>query len=752
MKTFLVTGGAGFIGSNLVEELVKRGNKVKVIDSLVVGDNNVEFLKRLGVELYKEDISNFDRIKDLFKGVDIVIHLAAMNRAQKSIIDPLRANQVNITGTLNCLEAARQAKVKKFVNISSSSVYAGREGALAEDYMTNPPHPYGAGKLAGEHYTRLYNQLYGMNTLTLRYFSVYGPRQLGHIDKAGVVAKFIYKAYNDEPLEIYGNGNKMRNFSFVKDVVNMTILAAENDSANGEVINIASEEEISINQLVEVIKKNIKNKKIKVKYTEELKGDPDRNPPNIEKAKKILKYKPKYNFESGIKKTIEWFKKDYPINKNKKINDKEINICVVGLGYVGLPLAVKFGLSKFNTFGFDINKNKIEQLNNNYDFMNEVSEEELIKTKTKFTSNPKIISKANFIIIAVPTPVDNSNQPDITYLKKASELVGRYMKKGTTVVFESTVYPGCTEEDCVPVLEETSKLRYGKDFFVGYSPERINPGDKEHTIDKIIKVVSGMNEDTLNLIAEVYSEIVKVGVFKASSIKVAEAAKVIENTQRDINIALMNELAMIFEKMNISTFDVLKTAGTKWNFLKFTPGLVGGHCIGVDPYYLVYKSKLLGYLPEIITSGRRINDNMPIWITNQIIKLLIKNNKIINKSKILILGLTFKENVNDMRNSKVRNIIQELHEFGVEVIGHDPYLTKEEVLNEFKIKNISKKDFSKYKKKFDAIILATQHNEFKNLDLNKIFTLCTKNPVFYDIKGIYNPSAMRNIGFNYKRL
>ena len=438
--------------------------------------------------------------------------------------------------------------------------------------------------------------------------------------------------------------------------------------------------------------------------------------------------------------------------KTNKETIKKIKICVVGLGYVGLPLVVKFGETQLKTYGLDINTKKIDELKKEYDAMGEVSSQELKKTNVEYTTNPSIISKCNFIIVAVPTPVNDAKQPDITLLQKASKMIGGHIQKESIVIYESTVYPGCTMDDCVPIIDKISNLKCGKDWFVGYSPERVNPGDKEHTIDKIVKVVSGMNKEVLEIITKVYEKIITAGVHKASSIEVAEAAKVIENTQRDINIALMNELAIIFDKIGISTKEALEAAGTKWNFLKFTPGLVGGHCIGVDPYYLVHKAEQLGIHPEIITAGRKINDNMPLFIANQIVKMLISTNKSVKKAKLLILGLTFKENVNDMRNSKAKELIQELKEFGIKIYGHDPHLTKEEVFNEFNIVNITKKELTKYKNQFDGIIHATAHNEFKNITTNKIKELCNDKPIFYDIKAIFDLNKLREIGFKCKDL
>ncbi|ASM40015.1 nucleotide sugar dehydrogenase [Campylobacter sp. RM12327] len=410
-------------------------------------------------------------------------------------------------------------------------------------------------------------------------------------------------------------------------------------------------------------------------------------------------------------------------------------IAIIGLGYVGLPLAVAFS-NKFEAIGYDINKDRIKELQNGSDKTLEINDEELknsLKNGIKFSSNLDDLKECNFFIIAVPTPVDKNNRPDLTPLLKASQSVASVLKKEDIVVYESTVYPGATEEECVPVLEKYSNLKFNKDFFCGYSPERINPGDKEHTITKIKKITSGSTPQIADKVDEIYSSIIEVGTFKASSIKVAEAAKVIENTQRDINIAFVNELAMIFEKIGIDTKEVLKAAGTKWNFLKFSPGLVGGHCIGVDPYYLTHKARELGYHPEIILAGRRINDNMGKYVANRVVKLMIKHDKKINNANVLILGITFKENCTDIRNSRVIDVISELKDFGCVVDVFDPWADKNDVLREYNINLLDKFDLEKY----EAIILAVAHNEFKNLDLNGL------NAVTFDIKGVLEKADER---------
>ncbi|UOQ95058.1 nucleotide sugar dehydrogenase [Halobacillus shinanisalinarum] len=382
-------------------------------------------------------------------------------------------------------------------------------------------------------------------------------------------------------------------------------------------------------------------------------------------------------------------------------------IAVVGLGYVGLPVAVAFGKEQ-NIIGFDIDEKRIEGLKQGFDITNEVEQDELTSSSVNFTSNPNDLSKANFIIVAVPTPITENKQPDLTPLLKASETIGKHLTSNTIVVYESTVYPGATEEECVPVLEKTSGLKCGEDFFVGYSPERINPGDKEHTFTTITKVVSGQNDEVLETVANVYGSVVKAGVHKASSIKVAEAAKVIENTQRDLNISLMNELAVIFEKLDIDTSEVLAAAGTKWNFLSFSPGLVGGHCIGVDPYYLTHKAQKIGHHPEVILAGRKTNDNVGKHISTSLVKQMIKKNMPIQGSTVSVLGFTFKENVPDLRNTRVIDIVRELEDFDINVQITDAYADSGEAYEEYGINLTSYKEL----KPADAVVFAVPHEKY----------------------------------------
>ncbi|PTI70162.1 nucleotide sugar dehydrogenase [Mammaliicoccus vitulinus] len=412
-------------------------------------------------------------------------------------------------------------------------------------------------------------------------------------------------------------------------------------------------------------------------------------------------------------------------------------IAVVGLGYVGLPVAVAFGKQQ-EVVGFDINEIRINELKNGYDRTNEVNDEDLKKSNIKFTNEPEELSKVDFIIVAVPTPINKNNQPDLTPLIKASETVGKALTKDTIVVYESTVYPGATEEDCVPVLEKFSGLTNGSDFFVGYSPERINPGDKVHTFETITKVVSGQTPEVLEVVAEVYSMVVKAGVHKASSIKVAEAAKVIENTQRDVNIALMNEIAIIFDKVGIDTSEVLEASGTKWNFLNFKPGLVGGHCIGVDPYYLTHKAQELGHHPEVILAGRRINDNMSKYVASNIIKELLKKGIEVQGMTINLLGLTFKENCPDLRNTKVIDIVRELEDYGMNVIVNDAEADKETAKKLYGIELKDKNEMTKT----DALIFAVPHNDYIE-DKNSYLELLNDNGILIDIKGLIKDKDLK---------
>ena len=433
----------------------------------------------------------------------------------------------------------------------------------------------------------------------------------------------------------------------------------------------------------------------------------------------------------------------------EKLKAGEEKLSLIGLGYVGMPIAVAFSRRGINVIGFDLNERKIEQYKNGIDPTHEVGDEEISKSNVIFTADEKSLRMAKFHIVAVPTPVNNDHSPDLIPIEGASKILGRNLTKGSVVVFESTVYPGVTEEICIPILEKESGLKCGRDFKIGYSPERINPGDKVHRLETITKIVSGMDEETLDCISKVYEIVVDAGVHRAVSIKVAEAAKVIENSQRDINIAFMNELSIIFNKMGIDTKAVLEAAGTKWNFLKFYPGLVGGHCIGVDPYYLTYKAEMMGYHSQVILAGRRINDDMGKYVAENCVKQLIKARKAVQGAKVAIFGFTFKENCPDTRNPKIWDIVKELREYGIEPDIFDPIADKEEAERLYSI------DFKELNEiqDMDAVILAVAHKQFSNYtidELNRFYGDGRK--ILLDLKGLLSKAVFENAGYNYWRL
>jgi len=417
-------------------------------------------------------------------------------------------------------------------------------------------------------------------------------------------------------------------------------------------------------------------------------------------------------------------------NIRERLRKGDAIICIVGLGYVGMPLAKAFS-RHLKVIGYDVDEKKVKELNDN-------------EENIEFTTDPSLIKQADFVIIAVPTPVTRSKEPDLSFVKSAAETVGKNLKKGGVVVLESTVYPGVTEEVVKPILEEKSGLRCGEDFKIGYSPERINPGDEEHTLDKITKIVGGMDEETTDVLMELYGKVTEV--YKAKDIKTAEAAKVIENIQRDLNIALMNELSLIFDKMGLDTRAVLEAAGTKWNFHKYKPGLVGGHCIPVDPYYLVHKAEELGYHPQVILAGRAINDYMPRHVALMTVKALNDVGKVIKNSKVLIMGLTYKENVPDTRESPVREMVKELEEFGIKIFGYDPLLRKED-MEEFGVEALDRLSV-----KVDAVIITVAHDEIKKMDLEDIKKIMTDKPVLIDVRGMFDVKMAEKEGFCYRRL
>ncbi|MBN3117016.1 Vi polysaccharide biosynthesis UDP-N-acetylglucosamine C-6 dehydrogenase TviB [Pectobacterium brasiliense] len=428
---------------------------------------------------------------------------------------------------------------------------------------------------------------------------------------------------------------------------------------------------------------------------------------------------------------------------------KDIKIAIIGLGYVGLPLAVEFGKIR-SVVGFDINQSRINELVSGKDSTLEVSQNELkLANKLEFSSEAEKLKECSIFIVTVPTPVDQVNRPDLTPLIKASETVGKVLKDGAIVIYESTVYPGATEEVCVPILEEHSGKKFNIDFFAGYSPERINPGDKINTLTKIKKITSGSTPEVASIVDQLYGSIITAGTHKASSIKVAEAAKVIENTQRDLNIALVNELSVIFDRLNIDTIDVLEAAGSKWNFLPFRPGLVGGHCIGVDPYYLTHKAEQVGYHPQVILAGRRINDNMARYVARNTIKLMLKNGIDVSRAKVGVLGVTFKENCPDIRNSKIIDMVREFREWGTDVVVVDPWADKSEVQCEYGIEL----GVINEQQTVDALVIAVGHNEFRQISLNVLRSFCCgDNPVIADVKSLFDRHQAKQAGFTVFRL
>jgi UDP-N-acetyl-D-galactosamine dehydrogenase len=431
------------------------------------------------------------------------------------------------------------------------------------------------------------------------------------------------------------------------------------------------------------------------------------------------------------------------------MNFQNKKIAIIGLGYVGLPLAVEFG-KKYPVIGFDINQKRISELSDGEDKTLEVNSSELSSAKNlRFSADPASLKECNVFIVTVPTPIDKANRPDLTPLIKASETVGKLISNGAIVIYESTVYPGCTEEVCVPVLEKFSGLTFNQDFYCGYSPERINPGDKVNTLTKIKKITSGSTPEVADAVDELYKSIITAGTHKASSIKVAEAAKVIENTQRDLNIALINELSVLFDRLNIDTLEVLEAAGSKWNFLPFRPGMVGGHCIGVDPYYLTHKAEEVGYHPQIILAGRRMNDNMARYVARNTIKLMLRNGIDVAKSKVAVLGITFKENCPDIRNSKVVDLISELNSWGVDVLVSDPYADSDEVAHEYMLKLTPLKELGSV----DALIVAVGHNEYRSMTLDKLKNLIKGDkPLLVDVKALYDRELAKKMGFTIFRL
>ncbi len=704
----LVTGGAGFIGFHVAKALLERGDEVVVVDNL--NDYYDVSLKKARLEqikskitFYQTDISDLNSLRTVFQNhqFDKICHLAAQAGVRYSLENPHVYHQSNNQGTLNILELMREFNLKDLVFASSSSVYGGNTKVpfSVSDPVDTPISLYAATKKHCEHMAHVYHKLYGFNCFGLRFFTVYGP--WGRPDMA--LFKFTDAIMNGQPIEVYNQGNHIRDFTYIGDIVDGIIRSL--DRVHGfEILNLGNNNPVELNDFISCIEKELGRTAEKILLPMQ-KGDVHKTYADIEKTKQLLNWEPKIKIEEGIHSFIQWYH-HYLSLKNA---EKKRTIAVVGLGYVGLPLALALA-KHFPVIGFDVNAKRISDLKQGNDRSREVLSPELTSTSMQFTAEPQQLKKADFIIICVPTPIDNYNKPDLYCLESSSKVVGENLSRGAIVVYESTVYPGVTEEVCAPILEKSSLMKCGVDFKLGYSPERMNPGDKQRTVNKIVKVVSGMDEDSLAIIDSVYSTITKT--HRASSIKVAEGAKVIENIQRDLNIALMNELAIIFDKMNVPINDVLAAAGTKWNFHNYKPGLVGGHCIGVDPYYLTYKAEGLGYHPDVILAGRRINDDMHKFYVSKVLKILAKKERLALSPSVLVLGLTFKPNVADYRNSRVKHFIKELQDHNVHIVGYDPLLTREIVEKEF---GISWHDPSLKKEQFNLIVYAVDHDELRKM-------------------------------------
>ena len=773
--TWLVTGAAGFIGSHLTQQLLMLGQHVIALDNFATGhQHNLDDVKRQVGELAAArltfihgDIRAAADCRRAVKGVDYVLHQAALGSVPRSLEDPAQTNDVNITGFLNILIAARDEGVKRFVYAASSSTYGDHPGLpKVEDVIGKPLSPYAVTKYADELYADVFSQAYGIEVIGLRYFNVFGPRQ----DPEGAYAAVIPRWFNDcmqgKACQINGDGETSRDFCFVDNVVQANLLAATTSNADAlnQVYNIAFGGRTTLNELYHHIRDLVSNQHPALKlpdavYGDFRPGDVRHSQADISKASRLLGYTPSCDVAAGLAQTAAWFAAQAAAVKPAA---EQETVAIVGLGYVGLPLAVAFG-SKRRTIGFDMNKAKLAQYQAGVDPTGEVGAEKLATAKhLEFTSDPTRLSEASIIIIVVPTPIDHARRPDLSPLEGASRTVGAHLRPGTTVIYESTVYPGCTEEVCVPILEQASGLPWlgrqtngdapaspsADGFYIGYSPERINPGDTVHRLETITKVVSGDTPDTLEKVASLYESVVTAGVHRASSVKVAEAAKVIENTQRDLNIALMNELALIFNRLDIDTLDVLEAAGTKWNFLPFRPGLVGGHCIGVDPYYLTYKAESVGYHPQVVLGGRQTNDSMSKFIAEQTVKQLVRKGLPVASARVTVLGLTFKENCPDLRNSKVADIVQELKEYCCQVSVHDPLADAHEAKEEYNIDLVAWDDLPPA----HAVILAVPHAAYVRQGVDLVLPLVAKDGVVIDVKGVLDRQRAAAAGVNLWRL
>jgi UDP-N-acetyl-D-galactosamine dehydrogenase len=784
---YLVTGCAGFIASRVCGLLLEQGDEVVGLDSLndaydvrlkhwrlaqlldqrldASSDYRLKIDARFQLKsedgrftFVKGDTSDKDDVRRVFGSgkFDAVLNLAARAGVPASFDDPVGFHRSNTEGVANILEAMAKHGVKIHVLASTSSVYAPAPGAAPQrskesDCTDYPRSPYAASKKAAELLCHSYavRRDNPIDTTVVRYFTVYGPA--GRPDMS--IFRFIESGFRGTEIEVTSDGTQSRDFTYVDDVARGTILAAQG-CQGFRIINLGGgKSPTSINNVIRLIEARCR-KKLKRTQTAPALGDMATSMADILRAKTVLGWEPKIDLAEGIRRTVAWHKQHRSFASTINLPGKppimgKETVAVVGLGYVGLPLA--HSLSKhFKVVGYDRSSARVKELRKGKDRTNEIAPADLrtsLAGNLTITDKPSALRKCTMVIVTVPTPVDESKLPDLGPVTSAAEIIGKelkHMRKGTVIVYESTVYPGCTEEDCVPVIEEASGLKCGKDFYVGYSPERINPGDKEHTLDKIAKVVAGDLPQTTSRMTAVYSRISK-SIHVAESIKVAEAAKVIENTQRDLNIALVNELVVIFERLGIKTSDVLRAAETKWNFLKFKPGLVGGHCIGVDPYYLTNRAQRAGYHPEIILAGRRLNDGMPKLFADYFVKQCINWGHSLSRQRVLVLGLTFKENIPDFRNSKSVDLVRELQTYGLKVDTFDPHVDVVAFESEYnkddsesqkvKVLQAAPKQLASYV----AIVLAVGHQEFlKEAWVNKISAAKKAGTKVFDLKNAWD--------------
>ncbi len=740
----LITGCAGFIGYHLSNRLLLDGYSIVGIDNL--NDYYDAELKHSRLNLLK-DHDNFTFIygsledKNLIESTfsehvpSSVVNLAAQAGVRYSIDNPHAYIQSNIVGFMNILEACRHHKISHLLYASSSSVYGSNEKMpfSVNDFVDTPISLYAATKKANELMAHTYSHLYGLKTTGLRFFTVYGP--WGRPDMA--LFKFTNAILNGEPISVFNNGEMKRDFTYIDDIVEGIVRLIEIKPAASDhpehipykVYNIGNNQPVDLMHFISVLEDKL-GQKAEKNLLPLQPGDVPATYADVDDLMRDVDFKPATTVEEGIGKFVDWYKKYYGLNPlpNK--------IGVVGLGYVGLPAAIAFS-EKFPVIGFDISSKRVNSLKQHVDYTGEVSKKVLNRANILFTEDPVMLKECGFIIVTVPTPIDLFKRPDLSCLISASEIIGNQLQKGTTVIYESTVYPGATEEICIPILEKKSGLKSGEDFFVGYSPERINPGDKEHTFKSITKVISAQNKEAMYTIAKLYRTAVDK-VYIAPSIKVAEASKIIENIQRDINIALMNELAMLFHELEIDTSEVLRTANTKWNFLQFTPGLVGGHCIGVDPYYLTSKAENMGYHPEMILTGRKVNEGLSQFIVSSLLKLMTQAGISIEGSRVTILGFTFKENISDIRNSKVFDMIQQLNQSGAEVQVSDELADPVEVLEEYDLSLYPLNDLQPG----NAVIVAVPHQQYKERGWEGVQSLLLNGKgIVLDIKNVLDHTS-----------